>query len=424
MKYFFCLIFFSSCTYFVEKFQSQEQNEITLKKNPRTYCPQKNKNETILINANKKVQQSFLQFLQILQERSISTTSIEKSVLWAMIQMNSRPDLASPTSRFQAITSTKKKSLFWDFQKDPSSPDIAYPFLYGLEKILDYYSSKSLTSLARLIDLYYPNAMFISEDFQAFIKSRESEIQNSSLFKEFYTRSNELIKMGESLPKIKFGILTQNYLNLKKKMKIRTSNHLYEFSKNSTLSIQCNFDMRLYSKSVFLINPTEIVNHIYGLKRDDFMFMGLNGQEIDKLTSINQSPLLAGNSNIRMASLCSYNLKKELSGFELWLISDQSRDPGQHLYHLYQYGLEDITSIEDLDTLVRFSRHQFLTEPLRLIYESQRGTKAQLDELLKLNIPVYNSFSLGNIWGNIRFRNQLNYFVLDDRTNGNLSCWK
>lgn len=121
--------------------------------------------------------------------------------------------------------------------------------------------------------------------------------------------------------------------------------------------------------------------------------------------------------------MCYFESKNQLHS--LAFLASDSRDPGQHLYHLFKLNLEKVITTSDLDTLIKFSRHLFLTNPLRLIYESHRGSEKQLTELLKLNIPIYNANNLGNIIGLLidqKNEKKSHHFILDDRHEGHLSC--
>ena len=124
-----------------------------------------------------------------------------------------------------------------------------------------------------------------------------------------------------------------------------------------------------------------------------------------------------GQANSRAPGICSFQTKNS----KTWIVSSDSRDPGQHIYHLLEYGLLDTQEPEKVDKLFRFSRHLFLKSPVRLVIESRRSTEEQMNELLKLNIPIYNSQKLGKMWG-FQSGKSLSTFILDDRRIGSLTC--
>jgi hypothetical protein len=411
-----------SCSYIIETFQNKEQAEIRLKFNQSSYCKRQSQISVNLLGKNQQIQKGFLNFLKILKDKRIALTSMDKSILWALIQMNVRPDLSSPTARFQVFLRRYKKDYFWDFKKNPKQKGLAYPYLYGLERLTIAFKTKSLKSLAKLIDLYYPNSMFIDKEFEDYLKENENAIRKTPNLTRAYIRGGDILREGERVPKLTYRKLISHYKETFNAKLYLKSDKLFNFKKSKKFSMQCNFDMRLYTKSVFLISKEEILGNTFGLESKGFLFIGYNSQSMTRTKSLASTHLFQGSSLTRMPSACRVKSNSEKGRFSLIMVSDKSVDPGQNLYHLYQYGLGDIAEINDLDVLIRFSRHQFLTLPLRLIFESQRGTNKQLDELLKLNIPIYNSLSLGNVWSYIDFQSGKRHFLIDDRNPGAISC--
>ncbi len=414
----------NSCSFFIEKFQEEYDEEVKLRVKKKTFCENTTPDDLILIGKNRKLQDSFNEFLLKLRKRDIYLKSIEKSVIWSLVQINSRPDLSSATSRYQVILRIDRRDYFYDFQA--SNENENFPFLFGLDYILNKHSrqARNLSSLARLIDLYYPDSFFIDDDFSHFLAKNSSVIISNKTLNSFYTRGDELLQAGERIPKIRLAKLVQYYNQMKSKHKVNVSNKLFDFQKSKAYDISCNINLKLYSSSIFLISQEEIKAHTYGLKSKGFTYMASNAQQIQNFESLLGTPAFVGHSKLPMPNICKYRFGDRQNGYSMWLSSSMSRDPGQHLFHLYQYGLEQVKSVEDLDTLLRFSRHFFLSNPLRLIFESQRGTNEQLTELLTLNVPIYNALSLGNIWGYIHFSDNNDHFLLDDRNPGELSCLK
>ena len=69
---------------------------------------------------------------------------------------------------------------------------------------------------------------------------------------------------------------------------------------------------------------------------------------------------------------------------------------------------------------LNFSRHLVLKNPIRLIYEANRGTTVQLDKLLKFDIPIYYSTKLGNVFGVVKDKNA--YLFKDNRIPNEIKC--
>jgi hypothetical protein len=109
--------------------------------------------------------------------------------------------------------------------------------------------------------------------------------------------------------------------------------------------------------------------------------------------------------------------------------STLNRDPSQHLKHLFQYEIFNADSFPSLVEYLNFPRHLFLSSPERILYESKRGRKSQLDYLLSMNFPIYHIDTLGNIFGFASFFNnkkeaQFDSMFIDERNNNKLWCGK
>jgi hypothetical protein len=125
---------------------------------------------------------------------------------------------------------------------------------------------------------------------------------------------------------------------------------------------------------------------------------------------------------VRSSAVCVIEKKTKSGQDFMWLFSNASRDPGQHLYHLFRYGLAQVSSTQEVDKLLRHSRHLFLSDPVRLVIESDRSQDSQIENLLKLNIPIYNAEKLGNVWAYTQFQREGAHFIIDDRNFGAFSC--
>jgi hypothetical protein len=145
--------------------------------------------------------------------------------------------------------------------------------------------------------------------------------------------------------------------------------------------------------------------------------MASSSQKIDKILPLGNSSLFKGESKVRSSAVCVI----ENSADKIWAFSNQSRDPGQHLFHLVRYGLPRSQNLSEIDRLIRHSRHLFLSDPVRLIIESGRSRGDQIENLLKLNLPIYNAEKLGNIWSYSSIKG-VSRFIIDERNPGAFVC--
>lgn len=415
MKYSLFLLLFS-CSFFIDRFDKdllEEKGIATKSTMKQTHCEIIQKNIYLAENKNSIDQYKILK--DNLAKR-IPLSFIDQVVLWSFVQMNVRPDLSSPTSKYQVFLRIDDEDYFYNsFSKD----NTGYPQIHLLESLLKEFKSRySLIDLIDLYDKYFPAQLTVTKDFEAFLAQNQLQIKKNAVLNDFYIRGDETLKQGETLPRISFRKLYQFYKK-NKTTKYEVTNFLFESKDAQGLQSSCNFEMSLYKNSIFLINDDLLQAHSFGLKQGKNMFMGASSQSNVQISPVANLPFFQGNSNTRSAAMCHFANEKNAS--EMWFVSSHSRDPGQHIFHLVEYGLSDIDDIRALDTMVKFSRHQFLKNPVRLVIESRRSSVKQVDELLKLNIPIYNSKKLGKIWGYFRSKKQSS-FLLDDRRDGHIEC--
>lgn len=414
---FILLLFFaSSCAYFINNFdQNRLSQDISTYKpsNKKLYCEQKS--ELQLVNSNIESQKAFSNFLE---KTKLKFTFADKAVLWSLIQMNLRPDLASPTSKLQIFIQTKDGFDYFHFYSKEQS---AHPYIYGLQHILKKYKSRySLIKLAALLDKNFPNVFTVNKDFEDFLSKNEQRIASHPLFKKEYMRADETLKENEKIPRIKLSKLIRELPKSRAKIKINES--LFEHKTDSNMIASCNYDMKLYNSSIYLIHEDFIRSHLFGIKTNQGSFLASSTQRKVKFAPVGSSIFFKGESQTRSAAFCSFKSPKDKDK-KLWLVSSESRDPGQHIYHILEYGIKSKTSPKEISELIAFSRHLFLEDPTRLIFESNRSSKQQLDGLLKLNLPIYNARKLGNVWAMYKDKNDHN-IIIDDRTDGQITCTK
>lgn len=411
-----------SCAFFVNTFDQNRLAHDLITYRPgdkKLYC-EKSQDQFQLVNSNKEIQESFRKFL-LLARRETPLKYVDKAALWALIQMNLRPDLASPTSKLQALIKTGKN---FDYLHYYSKRDGAFPYLMGLEDILKRYNSRhSLLALANLADKLFPDVYTVGPNFEAFLEENKEKIARNPFFKRTYMRADETLKENEKIQRAKIAPLVKVYLKNKKSSSYETSQSLFTYKGQvNAITANCNYDMRLYSNSIYLIHKDFIKSHLFGYKSEEGSFLASASQRLDSLEPVGQSIFFKGASQTRSPAFCAFDFPGSQNK-DLWMVSSESRDPGQHIYHLMEYGLDEARGLKGISELIGFSRHLFLEDPTRLVFESNRSSEDQLERLLKLNLPVYNARKLGNIWA-MHDGGADSGFVIDDRTDGEITCSK
>ena len=415
IKYFIPLIvLLQACTLLIGETKDDifSKNNISPQKVPnQLFCP--NKQNFSLISEDDKSSENFKRFLKKI-EKKYNLNFIEKVVLWTLVQFNIRPDNAGPHAKLQYLIQYNGKE---DYINTNSKSDGAST-LIALNHLLTKHKSKySLDILAGIIDENYMYSFFASKTFENFLKKNKLALVKQPLLKRIYLRGDETLREGERVPKLSFSSIIKSS---KKDKNSLINSELFKYDKSSHLETNCNFEFSIYENSWFFIAPQKKDSHIFGIQEGSNKFMAMSTLSLPKIETYKNSHLFKGSSNINGGAICSFKHKR-WSKNSLWLFSTNSRDPAQHLYHLFEYGLEEVSNVESLSSMLSFSRHLFLKNPMRLIIESRKSQEDQIQELLKLKIPLYNAKNLGKVWGMIDIDKNPK-FVLDPRREGFISC--
>lgn len=411
---FFLLTFLGSCSFFVAKIDTPLVNNKDYYKNVpevQTYCPLDKKVNFQLVGTSESSQ---VVYTSITQNQKLDF--LDHFALWSLAQLSIRPDQSSPTSRFQTIIHRAGNSEYFDFFSEETIDQ--YPYFYGIEWILKKNGKKQrLEFYASILDRQLGNKIKINKELESFLIKNQQEIKQNTDLGLYYLRGTEILKENETFPPINYGLLVKNYRKIEKNQKIVINTSLTEFVTEKGNTGSCNYDFNLYNNSIFLIDKVIPVANIYGLSFPNAAFMASSSQKLPSIASLDGFPVFKGESKIRSSAVCVIENKDK----KIWTFSNESRDPGQHLFHLVRYGLPKSETTGEVDRLIRHSRHLFLSDPVRLVIESRRSKKDQIENLLKLNIPIYNAEKLGNIWAYTHFTGQ-NRFIIDDRNVGAYLC--
>jgi hypothetical protein len=415
MSKLFFLLSLVSCGLLIERIDTQlVKNTDKLNQEPKTagHCGFE-KNITFQLAGTNDNSQAV--YLEMIRKNKVNLDFLDHFALWNLLQLSIRPDQSSGTSRLQVLLHQEGKSYYFDFFSELSENQ--YPFLYGIEWVLKKFGKKrTLEQYAELLQGMAPK-LKIGKDFENFLIKNMGAIKNNPELAPFYFRGADVLKENESSPLLDYRKILRHYRKVIKDQKIIVSTTLTPFETGRGYTGECNYDFNLYDNSIFLIDKVIPIANLYGFATPKAAFIASSSQKLDQMNSLLGLPLFKGESKIRSSAVC----KIENKGNKIWAFSNQSRDPGQHLFHLVRYGLPGSQTTADVDKLIRHSRHLFLSDPVRLIIESARSSDAQIENLLKLNLPIYNADNLGNIWAYTSFK-EGHRFIIDDRNPGAFSC--
>lgn len=411
------VLLFSSCSFFVKSIDTPVINEKDYRsKIPTipTYCPLDQDYRFQLIGSNAPAQDAYHALMSDPEIKRLD--NLDHFAIWSLLQISIRPDQSSPTSRLQVLIQQQNKSHYFDFFSEV--PDEQFPYLYGIEWVLNKFGKKTrLETYSQIIQKHLKKSLKVSNNLEFFLESNAEALKKSPELSKHFVRGSEVLKETESIPEMNYELLLKHYRKVEKAQKIIVNTSLNTFNSQSGGRGSCNYDFNLYNNSIFLIDSVIPDVNLFGLIDRNFSFMSSSSQKLDQLTSLLGLPIFKGISRIRSSAVCVI----ENDYGKIWTFSNKSRDPGQHLFQLMRYGLTKAKSVDDVDRLIRHSRYLFLYEPTRLIIESGRSQSSQIENLLKLKIPIYNAEKLGNIWAYTSLDSSPR-FVIDDRNSGTFLC--
>lgn len=411
----FLLLIIASCSLLVQKIDEpliKEDKTLKRKDVSLNYCPLDKKYDYLLVGTSQSSQEDYLSFAKGRKDLDF----IDHFALWTMLQLSTRPDQSSPTSRLQVLFNDKGKSYYFDFFSEESQDQ--YPYFYGIQWILKKFNKpQTLEYYARIIENSLGDRLKIGKDLANFLSKSKDAIKENKELAPYFFRGSEILSENESVPILSYTQIVKEFRRVEKLQKIVINTSLTKFVTESGQTGSCNYDFNLYNNSIFLIDKVIPVANLFGLAYKNSAFMSSSSQKLDSMTSLKGFPLFKGESKIRSSAVCMIENKDH----KLWTFSNQSRDPGQHLFHLIRYGLPRSQTAPEVNRLIMHSRHLFLSDPTRLIIESSRSKKAQIENLLKLNLPIYNSDRLGNIWA-YNMNAESSRFIIDERNPGAFVC--
>ena len=411
------LFLVSGCALFIKSIDTPITDERAYRKKlpvVESFCPTEAEFPFQLVGTNDQAQQVYKSFRA--QPAIKKLDHLDHFALWSLLQLSIRPDQSSPTSRLQVLIDNLGKGQYYDFFSE--NPDDQYPYLYGIEWILKKFGKKTrLETYVRLLETEMKERMKVGDNLEHFLTANIEGLKANVELSPFFLRGTEVLKEDESMPKLDLGKVVAHYRSKEKIQKIIVNTTLNSFVGENSSKGSCNYDFNLYNNSIFLIDNVIPDANLFGLSDKSFSFMASSSQKFEKVESLLGLPLIKGVSRIRSSAVCVI----ENDNGKIWTFSNKSRDPGQHLFQLMRYGLARAESTTDVDKLIRHSRYLFLYDPTRLIIESNRSRSTQIENLLKLNIPIYNAEKLGNIWAYTSFQKK-SRFVIDDRNDGHYLC--
>ncbi len=395
-----------SCSLNFFKF-SQNKPKFDDKEIEQNYCISKNKLN--IFGPDKNNIERFNSFLQLPHIKKSNYSFEEKFVLLVLYYFSARPDLVSINSHTQLLDIQNKKFNYYETKVNNDNSSNILGLLSRL--LTNSNSKKSIIELIRAAQLLFPNRFSISDELAKSILTNKKVLYSSPTTKKHFFQAQHPLTSGESITKYP-------YKNLYKKIKMGP--YLNEnILKTHNNNIQCNIDFNLYNNGIYPISQRKIESIVFGVQQNKRSLLAILHLNNSKYQPSSISPSNLNNINLPSIPFCFVNKKNRRIAY----ISLEGRDPGQHLFHLDQLGIENVNSVSDVVNRINFPRHIFLVNPMRIIFESKKMNTQQLDSFHKLDIPLYHVNTIGSIWAFADF-GKTQSIIKDHRSNGIISCQK
>jgi len=429
------------CSNFSKNFESIFDNKsakTNLNKNldKNNYCAEPSSNQ--LISEDENIQKLHNQLRKNFFEKK-NLSFIDKIISLMLVEMRRRPDVLTPYSRLQIYLKIKGKNYYFDFSPKDISDQSTMPVLMALDYLnLKFNNGKSLNLIAGRLDEFQSSNNVVSFEFENFLKNNQKEIKKNETYTNLFFKGDDVITKYDTFESLTFKSIIEkfyktknNNLNLYANIErpffnIQLNNQDLTELKDKKGSIECNVNLNINEKIQFSNEEyDQTMSFPVGMSESGNTFLAVSTSRIvhPLSNSIDYSLFFKQQAPHSSSPMCIFKKNNQ----NIILFSIDGVNPIQHLQHLISYDIGHVENIENLNELLNFSRHLFLNMPDRILYESKRGRKSQLDLFLSMNFPIYHIESLGNILGHTEFLDQSHYlesFIIDSRNSSKLWCQK
>ena len=424
----FCLtLLVSSCSFFSSKIDTLAESKSTQPIDGQTkkinFCSEKSRLQYL---TEDEATQKFYKQLEPLFNKKIPF--VQKGIMMALLELNRRPDKLSPSSRLQIYMRLEGTTHYFDFRPRDLEDDTKNSYLHGLNSLTQKFLVQTkLATIADDLDASIPQQLPVSLDFEQFLAKNKSSLSQSELMASRFMKGDETITRYETFHRMSFRNIVNRFTPIQMKADEYSNDKspLIPFEqKNGSLPIKCNVNLNQeVSLSDDILGSENSRIHTMGLIENENVFLAVS-------SGLLQKPLIFEKNFIfmKMRPLPFPSPLCELSDSErtIALFSAKGRSPAQHLRHLIAYEVGIVRSPDELNELLKFSRHLFLNDPDRILYESKRGRKTQLDFFLAMKFPIYHAESLGDVFGSMSYKQsgQRTSLIIDDREQTRVTCLK
>jgi hypothetical protein len=318
-------------------------------------------------------------------------TSLQKLSFWLLTQNALHPYHYPLSARVNFFVFQKNQLTKYQFSPGSNS-------LSALSKLTPIFKSPKFEQTLKIFNRHFPKSIEVDSSLveltkTEFFKKNQEDYPNLKRGKSF-------VRIGDIIPRPELR-LQRNNITLGQE----------DFQNRS--GPQCNFDLTKYVDGSFIPKENDTYSYVTGIQERELTILMTASFKLGK-SDKNLTQNIFSLPNIIQSNNIPYCLSAS-DQKTILLTSFNTRDAAQIISGLFQYQFFELSTLKQIHQLISFGRHSIFRHPTRVLYESQRGTSDQLEELTQLSVPVYHTDNLGAISGIIRTQ-QDNHFLLDDRT--------
>jgi len=202
------LLLCSSCSFFSQRLDYLTQKNQTLDE-PQTrkinFCEDKTR---LQFFAEEDSTLKFYKNLDPLFERKIPF--VQKAIMYALLEMNRRPDLISPSSRLQIYLKLDGKIHYLDFypEEDVNGKN---SYMRGLKTLSEeFLKGSSLLTIADQMDSFVPQQLPVTQELEDFLRLFRGELQQSETMTSRFFKGDETITRYETFHRMSFKNIVNN----------------------------------------------------------------------------------------------------------------------------------------------------------------------------------------------------------------------
>lgn len=400
-------LFFSSCSFLIETDSNLKKNITTQEKTSRPleslFCAKASS-----MRASKNA--AFLN-----KHPTYNGSIAEQIVQNYLFEMFQNPDFFYSHPKIQIFIKEKESIRYFE----SSNPESPVAFYQSLDNFLTQEKSrKKFNQIKTELLPKLSNALTTSFSLSNFIRQNRGDFLADEVLAKHFLKGDDPLAPYESFAPISLGKLPANKVD---KSAPTTFSTLQKYKKE-TYEINCNFDLNLFENfTSSLLDPRQFNSYYFtrAIDTNSFYIVLISNDLLKPIQRDADTGLIKG---VPTKSSVPFCFKSDKSNF-IMTVSTEGRDPAQHISHFIDYGIFDAENITDLIGHMKFTRHLFLKNPDRLLFESQKARNEQLTFFYTMNIPLYHMDKLGEtlIYGKFNSQNQ-HSFILDERSEAQIQC--